>query len=326
MTLALPGGQGFAIGDPNGHVHILPAGAGLSDVRAMSEDVSFLGHNAEVVLLGVSRTGNVLASAAGDNSVRVWNVATGQPLSWIAEIAGGTITELGFSPDSSILAVLQPTRITLLDVAVGARVAELELGEVHNDMEFAGVDRLYLAGESGVLHLLSRDADQVWSMQQPLQNSTPIRHLAAATRARHLIMIDADGLASLLLLEEGRIGENTLSFPTDVREIVFNRSGSRAYVRTSRWTHRLSLSASGLGWVDSVFSPKALNGAGIVFGPDGSDTANRAYLPAARNGFVELVELPFPGAATPGLFGNKEELLSEWRTRLGRPVQAETTD
>ncbi len=326
ITVALPGGQGTAIGDPNGHVHILPAGAGLAEAKAMGEDVSFLGHNAEIVVLHTNRTGGLLASAAADNTVRVWNASTGQPLPWLAEIGSEPIADFAFSPDSALLAVLQTTRITLLDVAVGMRVAELDLGGPHNDLVFAGVDRLYLAGESGALHLLARDTGGDWSLQQPLQGSTPIRHLAAAPRGQRLIMIDANGLASLLLLEDGRIGDNTLTFPVDVQEIVFNRSGSRAYVRTSRWTQRLSLSASGLGWVDAVFSPKPLNGAGIVFGPDGSDKANQAYLPAARNGFVELVELPFPGASTAALFGKKDELLAEWKTRLGHNVENEPTD
>ena len=39
---------------------------------------------------------------------------------------------------------------------------------------------------------------------------------------------------------------------------------------------------------------------------------------AARSGFVEMVELAFPGSSHPGLFGRREDLLSEWRTRLGR--------
>ena len=75
------------------------------------------------------------------------------------------------------------------------------------------------------------------------------------------------------------------------------------------------LSANGLRWIDAVFAPQPLQGARIVFG-DG-DAARRAYLPAARNGVVELVELAFPGSSQPGLLGNYEELLDEWRGRLG---------
>ena len=79
--------------------------------------------------------------------------------------------------------------------------------------------------------------------------------------------------------------------------------------------HRVSVSASGLRWIDGVFAPQPLQGARVEFGE--GDAARRAYLPAARNGVVELVELAFPGALQPGLLGNYQELLGEWRARLG---------
>ena len=51
-------------------------------------------------------------------------------------------------------------------------------------------------------------------------------------------------------------------------------------------------------------------------------TANRAYLPAARNGFVELVELAFPGSVAPGAYSaTGTTLLAEWRARLGDWVE-----
>jgi hypothetical protein len=154
-------------------------------------------------------------------------------------------------------------------------------------------------------------------MQQLSQGDNAIQLLAASPRGQYLVVVDEAGLAHQFILAEGRVSGPALEMPGAVEEIAFGHSGARAYFRTARWTHRVSLSVHGLHWVDSVLSPKPLNGARIVFGPSGSDTANRAYLPAARNGFIELVELGFPGSSTPGLFGNKEELLTEWRQRLG---------
>lgn len=71
-------------------------------------------------------------------------------------------------------------------------------------------------------------------------------------------------------------------------------------------------------WQDSVFGPKALHGARTVTGNSGDTryTGSRVYVPAVRNGFVELVELGFSGSSNPGLFGSKEELLDEWLPRL----------
>jgi hypothetical protein len=242
------------------------------------------------------------------------------------QVDGDDVTDLSFSPDASLLAVLQSTSLVLFDAGNGSIVAELEFGEPHRGLAFANDDQIYVGGESGALRLVARDIEEAWSAQQLWQGSSSIRLLEASPRGQYLIIVDDAGLASQLILSEGRIGEQTLAFPGPVEEITFSHSGSRVFLRTSRWTHRAAASINGLHWVDSVISPKPLNGARIVFGPVGSDTANRAYFPAARNGFVDLVELAFPGSARPGLFGNREDLLAEWRDRLGVSVAQGVSD
>ena len=317
VMAALPAGRGMVVGDPAGHVHVLPASASLAEVQAMSEDVSFVGHNAEVVRLGVDRSGTLIASAAADNSMRVWDAQSGQPYSWIAELVGDAVDKLVFSPDATIIAVLKGTSLGLYNVADGSVVADFELGGAHRSLAYALDDHIYVGGENGTLRVVTRDADDAWSMQQLWQGENAIRQLAASPRGRYLVLVDAAGLASQFILAEGRVGSQTLQTPGPVEEVALGHSDSRAYFRTARWVHRVTLGADGLHWVGSVFSPKPLNGAHIVFGPEGSSTANRAYLPTARNGFIELVELGFPGVGTPGVFGNREKLLAEWRGRLG---------
>jgi len=127
-----------------------------------------------------------------------------------------------------------------------------------------------------------------------------------------------------LNMVDGHIGELTLQLPGPVEEIAFGRSASRVLLRTARWVHRVSLTANGLHWVDSVFAPKPLQGARLVFGS--GESAKSAYLPTARNGFVELAELAFPGSSQPGLLGNRDELLAEWRARLGLQSRAAQPD
>ena len=96
---------------------------------------------------------------------------------------------------------------------------------------------------------------------------------------------------------------------------------NRVLFRTSRWFHRASSSQIGLVWQDGVFGPTAVHGARVVTGGAGSGGHN--YVPAVRNGTVELVELGFHGASGPGLFGSKDELLGIWRPRLRSPAAAE---
>ena len=317
VMTALPESRGMAIGDAAGHVHILASGAGLAEVRTLSEDVSFVGHTAEVVRLGVDRSGALVASAATDNTVRVWDTDSGQPHSWTLEVDGNSVDDLVFSPDAQMLAVLGGTTLNLFRIQDGSFVARFDFGELHESVVFVSDDSIYVGGDSGILRVISRDGDGVWAMQQLWQGDNAIRLLAASPRGQYLVVVDEVGLAHQFILAEGRVSGPALEMPGTVEEIAFGHSGARAYFRTARWTHRVSLSINGLHWIDSVFSPKPINGGKIVFGPSGSDTANRAYLPAARNDFIELVELDFPGSSNPGLFGNREELLTEWRKRLG---------
>jgi hypothetical protein len=130
------------------------------------------------------------------------------------------------------------------------------------------------------------------------------------------VLVDENNLASQFVLGEGQISSGTLALPGDVQDVAFN--GSRVLFRTSRWVHRANVSVAGVDALDSAFVPKTLNGARLVVGRgDGEQVAtNGTYLPTASAGFIELVELGFDGAPGPMLFGDKDELLTEWRLRL----------
>ncbi len=313
-----PDGSIVAIGDAYGHVHMISSDAVPDELAAIADDVSFVGHISEVRLLGVSPAGTHIASAAMDNSVRVWDPGTGQPLAYQVEIQGAAISQLVFSPQATVLAILSGTRVKLLAVNDGATIADFELGDVHSGITFAAEHSLYVGGENGVLQLIARVADNNWQMQHVWQGPSPIRFLQASPRGDFLILVDQDNVASQFSLSEGRIGKGTLQLPGDVQEVVYDSSGVRVFFRTSRWIHRASSSVSGLIWIDTLFGPRPISSAGMVLG-NGGDQPNivsRIYLPAARNGYIELVGLSFAGASAPGLFGNKDELLNEWRRRI----------
>ena len=319
VTVALPGARQVVIGDSTGHVHVLPAAGGTVKVEARVEDLSYLGHSAAVTQLAVNADGSLIASAAADNSIRVWETESGKPSAFNVRMEGDAIQGLAFSPDRRVLAVLQGSTLTLINASEGSLEAEFDLGEQHRSMEFAASGRVFVGSDSGVLRQVSNDADGVWKLQRLWQGDRPIDQLAHAQRGDYLIIVDDVGAASQFLLAEGHIGQLELEFPGPVEDIKLSRSGAHAYFRTARWVHRVSLSPNGLRWTDAVLAPKPLQGARMVFG-DGN-ASKHIYLPAARNGIVELVELGFPGSSQPGLLGNYEELLGEWRARLGmRPV------
>lgn len=320
VTVALPGAHEIVIGDSTGHVHVLAAAGGMVESDARIEDLSYLGHSDAVTVLAANFDGSLVASAAADNSIRVWETDSGKPRAFNVRVEGDDIRTLAFAPDLPVLAVLQAATLTLLNIDDGGTLGEFALGEPHAGMAFADSGRLFVGSNSGVLRQVASDADGVWTIQRLWQGPRPIDQLAHARRGDFLIIVDDTGASSLFLLGEGHIGELELQFADPVEDIVFARSGARAYFRTARWVHKVSVTADGLRWIDGVFVPPPLQGARIV--PGDGDAARRAYLPAARNGVVELVELAFPGSSQPGLLGNYEELLGEWRVRLGRPQPA----
>ena len=312
--VATPDASRIVIGDPEGHVHVFAANVSLADMKAISDDVSFVGHNAGVGALSVNASGSLVASAASDNSIRIWDTDSGQPLSYTAEIAGAAVTRMVFSPDSSLLAILNDDRVSLLAVGSGDLLAQFEVGSPHAGIAFAEDEQLFIGGDNGSLRLISRGPDSSWNLKNLWQGTTAIRWLEASPHGEYLILVDANNLASQFILAEGRIADGVLQLPAAVRDVTFGGGGSHALFRTSRWVHRASSSMGGLIWQDSVLVPKTFPSARVVSG--NNSASNRSYLPAVRNGFVELVELNFRGSSNPGLFGNREKLLQEWRPRL----------
>jgi WD40 repeat protein len=322
VVAATPDASGIVIGDRGGHVHSLPADVSAEILAAAVEDVSFLGHEAAIHLLAVGPDGRLAASAARDNTIRAWDLSDGRPLPYMASMPGGAVNALEFSPDASMLAVLSGTQVLILDARSGEVIVEFQPGEVHGSLAFADADHVYIGSESGALRVIARDTAGAWSLQQLWQRSAPIRWLRASPRGRFLVLVDQDNLAQQFSLAEGRVGELALSLPGAVEDVAFNPAGSRVFFRTARWIQRASSSANGLIWHDAIFGPSAMHGAGIVVG---AGPANDVHVPVARAGTVSLHRLHFLAAEGPSLFGNKNELLREWRTRLGLATESATT-
>ena len=73
--------------------------------------------------LSVNKDGSLVASAAADNSIRVWETESGKPRALNIRLEGDDIRELAFAPDLPVLAVLQTSTLTLIAADDGAVVA-----------------------------------------------------------------------------------------------------------------------------------------------------------------------------------------------------------
>lgn len=320
VAVATPDASRIVIGDQNGNVHVIAADAGRDGLLRRAQELSFFGHSAEVRRLAVSADGGLAASAADDNTLRIWNLEDGLPRPFIAEMDGLGVERLAFEPGGERLAVLGADSVRVLATATGEQLARFDLGERHISMSFADNGRVYIGSQSGALRAVGVDATGNWTMQTLWQGKAGIRWLEAAPRSRYLVLVDEDNVAQQFDLEQARIGDAALTLPGDVDEVAFTPGGLRVLFRTPNWAHRASSSGTGLVWLDAILVPKALANARMVFGDpevdQGAALGNRFYLPVAADGYPRLAELSLSASHAQGLFGNKDQLLEEWRRRL----------
>jgi WD40 repeat protein len=320
VVVATPDAASFVIGDRQGDVHVLSTTGVREALLAEGGDVSFLGHSRRVRILVMSPDGATVASAAGDNSIRVWNTSDGLPQPFFGHISGNPIEQMVFSPDAARLGVLSNNQVHIIDAASGSVLAELALGEPHEGLAFADNSHLYLGSESGVLRVLQQGSGGDWGLQTVWRGGVAIRKLEVSPHSRFLVVVDQNNLAQQFILAEGRLGASALQLPGPVEEVRFTPNGSRVLFRTARWIHRANSAAFGLRWIDAVLAPRSISTARMVLGTDNKSSAaagSRVFLPVAGDGYVQLVELNLDNTRGTALFGNREELRAEWRHRFG---------
>ena len=326
VAIATPDASALVIGDAAGDVHFLPSGLVAEALIAESDSVSYFGHNGAVTMLVGAADGSKVASAAADNTIRIWDTRTQLPLPQVHRLDGEPLQRLAFSADGARLGILHGSTVQIVDVESGDVLARFDLSERHQGLAFADVDNLYVGADSGTLRVLSRQPAGEWRVRSIWQGDSRIKWLEASPRGRFLVLVEHNNFARQFSLAEGRIGESTLQLPSDVEEVSFSPGGSRVLFRTTGWVHRASSSAAGLLWLDALPAGKSIEGARMVFG--GRDAANRnqsgdrLYLPTAGDGFPVLDELRFDASHRAGLFGNRAALLAEWQRKLGLTIVA----
>lgn len=324
-----PRGDRLAIGDSDGHVHIVPVQAGDQGLSRASDEVSYLGHPAPVIAMAYSQDGSQVASAASNGSIRLWDTQSGSPRPYTVHAAVESADQMQFSPDNSKLAINGGRRVWIVDTVTGRALTEIELGETHAAMSFANNEQLYLGSESGTLRLLAPDRSGSWNVRNVWAGTSGLRRIAVAPSGSKLVLVNALNEARSLDLRSGRVSELALAMPDAVSDILFNIGESRVLLRTPRWVHRVVLSSSGLVWMDAIRAPKAMPGSRMILDPNRSVTNSQApahkgdvrdndklLLLTRETGFAEIAELQFDYSYGPSLIGNRADLLEEWRNKL----------
>ncbi|MEM9208119.1 MAG: AAA-like domain-containing protein [Pseudomonadota bacterium] len=311
-----PDGQRLAVGDADGHVRFLD----ISTVAtANAEELNFIGHRGAVTRVIFSDDGSLVASVGRDNRVRVWESASGSPRRFDNPLAGDGVDVLRFSPDNRLLAILTGQEIRVIATESGVVEARVDVGDVQNDVVFGAENRIFLAGMDGSLRRLAPDRLGDWSLETVWQGTDGLRRLAVGPNRRMMVLADVRNVLQVFDIEAGSIGTALLELPDDVSDVVFGRSDAQVFVRTSRWVHRAEASSSGLHWRNAIRAPAGLPGTRLVVNRGAAATlvGSRTMLLTREAGFVEVADLDFSHASGSMLFGEREQLLDEWRSKLG---------
>jgi eukaryotic-like serine/threonine-protein kinase len=137
------------------------------------------GHTLSILAIDTSPNGKLLASASDDRSVRLWDLATGEPTA-VLQGHSDEVTKVKFSPDGTRVASSggnSDQTVRLWDVTAGKEVNALVHKSAVNDVVFApDGSTLASASGDGVVHL--------WDTRSGQEKTITQDHTAAVLAVR----------------------------------------------------------------------------------------------------------------------------------------------
>jgi hypothetical protein len=163
---------------------------------------SLLGHEDEVLALGVSPDGSVLASASADGTARLWSKASGSSL-WSRRLGPRRVLSLAWSEDGRRIAFGADDGVAVLDAASGEVLRRHASASPVWGVAWLRGAALAWAARDGALALVDASGASLWSGRSHAQTSG----LVASPDGRSLAVLGARGGVTIAAWRDDLGGE-----------------------------------------------------------------------------------------------------------------------
>jgi WD40 repeat protein/subtilisin-like proprotein convertase family protein len=209
--------------------------------------VEFFGHRGAVTAVAVDAARGVAVTGGIDGIVRVWDLASGEPVTPVLAHAvpsgDGPILAVALSPDARWIASAAAGTVRLWSAADGALVSELPFGGSTATLAFPSDGALLAIGDGGGVRLVPI-APNVGSIR-----TTPARaaiiSIAFAPSGELFASGDAAGNLQLARVATGEAIGVPYALASAIRKVGFGGDGVLLAV-TDAWAHSFTIGTAGL--------------------------------------------------------------------------------
>ncbi len=308
-SLALDAGADEAVfGDWDGHLRTVSRADPTLGMARDDLGLEYIGHNGPITAVAVDSGRGIAASGGSDGVVRLWDLKSGAPTAAFLRHPQGPIQDLKLSHDGRFVASAAEYAARVWDAADGRLLAEIPVNGAAMAVAFVpGGERVLTGDSAGNVLIAELGAPE---RAQALLAAGPVTALAVALDGGQFAVGGAGGSLELWRLPDGS-SSGSLSFPSPIRRVSFDRDGQHLLVETAGWYHRVDLAGSNPRLADSRLAPLGAASQVAQLGPGGRTL--RVVTAGPRLEFRDL-DMNRPNAAP--VDGEAAALRQRWRRAL----------